>query len=77
MDSKGDTRPAAANADCKNCPYARATGRPGRSMKVVFDAQGRPWLCSQDASIDTARDLRTQGCWRHAVPVTGETDSDS
>ena len=33
-----------------------------RSMKVVMDERGDPWLC--DAGTNPKGDLAIQGCWR-------------
>jgi len=33
-----------------------------RSMKVVFDSHGEPWIC--EAHVDPSKDLAEQGGWR-------------
>jgi hypothetical protein len=34
----------------------------GRSMKVVVDGNGNPWIC--DHEVDPSKDLSEQGCWQ-------------
>jgi hypothetical protein len=34
----------------------------GRSMKVVVDSNGNPWIC--DHGVDPSQDLAEQGCWQ-------------
>ena len=43
----------------KNSASAHRAARP---MKVVFDRDGKPWIC--DASVDESKNLKRQGCWR-------------
>ena len=33
-----------------------------RSMKVVRDESGEPWICGKD--VDETGSLEDQGCWR-------------
>ena len=39
---------------------------PERRLTVIRDKYGRLWLCPE--SVDQESDLKTQGCWRCAIP---------
>jgi len=39
-----------------------AAHKPARPLKYVKDEEGNGWLCDQ--TVDPAKDLRAQGCWR-------------
>ena len=62
-------------ARCRGCPLSGPDPQvEARSMRVVFDAEGRPWLCDIDANVDRTGDLSEQGCWRFPTPSADETD---
>ena len=48
------------------CSYIEFPAREhisgGRSMKVVVDGNGNPWICDHD--VDPSKDLAEQGCWQ-------------
>ena len=49
----------------KNRVESSLRERPSRSrsMKVLVDGEGNPWIC--DCEADPSRDLAEEGCWQH------------